>query len=140
MVQLALEHERSAMVTEMKSSVLVIEDNEKNLTLATDLLELMGFHTLRAADAEVGIAIAIAQQPALILMDIQLPGTDGFEATRRLKANFVTSHIPVIALTALAMKGDAERCYEAGCSGYISKPIRVKEFRDQVMSVISADV
>jgi two-component system, cell cycle response regulator DivK len=108
--------------------VLVIEDNASNLTLATFLLESAGHTVLSATDAEAGLAIARAEHPELILMDIQLPGMDGLEATALLKGDASTRGIPVIALTALAMKGDEERIRAAGCDGYIAKPLSYREF------------
>jgi two-component system cell cycle response regulator DivK len=110
------------------STVLVIEDNPANMTLAAFLLESKGHTVLKARDAEAGVTMAREEQPALILMDIQLPGMDGLQAIGLLKASPVTSGIPVIALTALAMKGDEERIRAAGCDGYIAKPIRYKDF------------
>ncbi|MFL5500918.1 MAG: response regulator [Gemmatimonadaceae bacterium] len=110
------------------ATVLVIEDNPANMTLAAFLLESKGHSVLKARDAEAGVAMARDQQPALILMDIQLPGMDGLQAIGLLKASPLTSGIPVIALTALAMKGDEERIRAAGCDGYIAKPIRYKDF------------
>ncbi|CAN5507385.1 response regulator [soil metagenome] len=110
------------------ATVLVVEDNAANMTLATFLLESAGHTVLSATDAEVGVSIARTRQPDLILMDIQLPGMDGLEATGLLKAHESTRNIPVIALTALAMKGDEERIRAAGCDGYIAKPMRYKDF------------
>ncbi len=108
--------------------VLVIEDNAANMTLATFLLESSGYAVLSASDAETGLTLAREQQPDLILMDIQLPGMDGLQATTLLKADKATRAIPVVALTALAMKGDEERIRAAGCDAYIAKPMRYKEF------------
>jgi len=108
--------------------VLVVEDNSSNMTLATFLLESVGHTVLSATDAEAGLTIARAEQPELILMDIQLPGMDGLQATALLKGEDATRGIPVIALTALAMKGDEERIRAAGCDGYIAKPMRYKDF------------
>jgi two-component system cell cycle response regulator DivK len=110
------------------STVLVVEDNPANMTLATFLLRSAGYSVLSAVDAESGLALARNQQPDLVLMDIQLPGMDGLEATALLKADAATRGIPVIALTALAMKGDEERIRAAGCDGYIAKPLAYKEF------------
>jgi two-component system cell cycle response regulator DivK len=110
------------------AKVLVIEDNPANMTLATFLLESVNHTVLPAIDAESGLTIARAEQPDLILMDIQLPGMDGLEATSLLKKDPATKSIPVIALTALAMKGDEERIRAAGCDGYIAKPLAYKEF------------
>jgi two-component system, cell cycle response regulator DivK len=112
--------------------VLVIEDNASNMTLATFLLKSVGHTVLCATDAEEGLAMARAKRPELILMDIQLPGMDGLEATALLKSDATTRTVPVIALTALAMKGDEERIRAAGCDGYIAKPMRYKEFLETV--------
>ena len=108
--------------------VLIVEDNPTNMTLAVFLLQSAGHTVLRATDAEAGLTLARAEQPNLILMDIQLPGMDGLEATMTLKHDAATRAIPVIALTALAMKGDEERIRAAGCDGYIAKPMRYQEF------------
>jgi two-component system, cell cycle response regulator DivK len=110
------------------AKVLIIEDNAANMKLATILLESAGHTVLSATDAEAGLTSARGEQPDLILMDIQLPGMDGLEATRLLKRDDATRAIPVIALTALAMKGDEERIRAAGCIGYIAKPMRYQEF------------
>ncbi len=110
------------------ATVLIVEDNPANMTLATFLLESVGHTVLSAVDAETGLTIARAEHPDLILMDIQLPGMDGLEATGILKGDKDTQGIPVIALTALAMKGDEERIRAAGCDGYIAKPLAYKEF------------
>ncbi len=110
------------------AKILVVEDNPGNLALATFLLESAGHTVVSAKDAEAGLAMARSEQPGLILMDIQLPGIDGLAATALLKADAATRSIPVIALTALAMKGDEERIRSAGCDGYIAKPLRYKEF------------
>jgi two-component system, cell cycle response regulator DivK len=110
------------------ANVLVIEDNPANMRFATFLLESAGHVVLSAADAEVGLTMARNAQPHLILMDIQLPGMDGLEATAILKRDAATRDIPVIALTALAMKGDEQRIRAAGCDGYIAKPLRYGEF------------
>ena len=108
--------------------ILVVEDNAANLTLATFLLESVGHSVLSAKNAEAGLACARAEHPDLILMDIQLPGMDGLEATALLKRDAATREIPVIALTALAMMGDETRILAAGCDGYIAKPMQYKAF------------
>jgi two-component system cell cycle response regulator DivK len=108
--------------------ILVVEDNPANMTLATFLLHSAGHTVLKATDAEAGLTLARDQQPNLILMDIQLPGMDGLEATVLLKRDGATRAIPVIALTALAMKGDEERIRAAGCDDYISKPMNYQKF------------
>jgi two-component system cell cycle response regulator DivK len=116
--------------------VLIVEDNPANMTLATFLVESAGHTVISAADAEAGLTLARAEQPDLILMDIQLPGMDGLEATRQLKRDVATRAIPVIALTALAMKGDEERIRAAGCDGYIAKPLA---YRD-LFAILSAQL
>lgn len=110
------------------ATVLIVEDNPANMTLAVFLLQSVGHTVLKALDAETGLALARAEQPSLILMDIQLPGMDGLQATALLKGSAETRDIPVIALTALAMKGDEERIMAAGCDGYIAKPMRYQDF------------
>lgn len=110
------------------ATVLVVEDNPANMTLATFLLKSAGYAVLSATDAEAGLALARTEQPDLVLMDIQLPGMDGLEACAILKKSEATRDIPVIALTALAMKGDEERIRAAGCDGYIAKPLAYREF------------
>lgn len=116
--------------------ILVVEDNPANLNLATFLLRSAGHIVLSAMDAESGLTLAREEQPDLILMDIQLPGMDGLEATALLKRDKATHAIPVIALTALAMGGDEERIRAAGCDGYISKPMRYRE----VLAAIAAQL
>ena len=108
--------------------VLIVEDNPTNMTLAVFLLQSAGHTVFSATDAEAGLKLACGERPDLILMDIQLPGMDGLEATGMLKRDEATRAIPVIALTALAMKGDEERIRAAGCDGYIAKPMRYQEF------------
>jgi two-component system cell cycle response regulator DivK len=118
------------------AKILLIEDNPANLRLGVLLLESAGHIVLTATEAESGLTLARNEKPELILMDIQLPGISGFEATMRLKKDASTSNIPVIALTALAMKGDEERIRAAGCDGYITKPIRYQEF----LATVSAEL
>ena len=120
------------------ATVLVIEDNPANMTLAVFLLESAGHTVLSAIDAEAGLTLARERQPALILMDIQLPGMDGLEATALLKLGEATRAIPVIALTALAMKGDEARIRAAGCDGYIAKPLRYREFLAAIAATLGA--
>jgi two-component system cell cycle response regulator DivK len=110
------------------AKVLIIEDNATNMTLAIFLLQSAGYTVVSATDAETGLTLARDEHPDLILMDIQLPGMDGLQATALLKRDEATRAIPVIALTALAMKGDEERIRAAGCDGYIAKPMRYQEF------------
>jgi two-component system cell cycle response regulator DivK len=110
------------------AKVLIVEDNLANMKLAAFLLQSAGHTVLSATDAEVGLTLARDEHPNLILMDIQLPGMDGLEATALLKRDDATRAIPVIALTALAMKGDEERIRAAGCDGYIAKPMAYRDF------------
>jgi len=107
--------------------ILVIEDNPANMKLASLLLEKAGHTVSRAVDAELGLALARAQHPDLILMDIQLPGMDGLAATALLKQDPATAAIPVVALTAMAMKEDHAKSLVAGCDAYIAKPLRYQE-------------
>jgi len=106
---------------------LIVEDNPANMKLASLLLRNAGHDALCAVDAESGLTLARAQQPDLILMDVQLPGMDGLAATALLKADPATSRIPIIALTAMAMKEDKEKTRAAGCDAYIAKPLRYQE-------------
>ena len=122
----------------IKSRILVIEDNPANMTLALFILKSAGYAVLSATDAEAGLTLARAEKPDLILMDVQLPGMDGLAATALLKQDEMTRAIPVIALTALAMKGDEERIRAAGCDGYIAKPIRYQEFLATVAIQLAA--
>lgn len=107
--------------------ILVIEDNAANMKLAIMLVRNAGHGVLCAVDAEAGLELARSGQPDLVLMDVQLPGMDGLAATAILKHDPVTASIPVIALTALAMKADEEKCRVAGCDAYIAKPLRYQE-------------
>lgn len=116
--------------------ILVIEDNPENMTLAVLLLRSAGHTVSSAIDAEIGLTMARAELPDLILMDVQLPGMDGLEATALLKGHEATRSIPVIALTALAMKGDEERIRAAGCDGYIAKPMSVHGFLATVAATL----
>jgi CheY-like chemotaxis protein len=109
-------------------TVLVIEDNPLNMKLVKSLLGLGNYTMLEAEDAERGIRMAIECKPDLILMDIQLPGMDGLDATRILKAEPALKHIPVIALTSYAMDGDDKKAMKAGCDAYITKPIDTRVF------------
>lgn len=118
--------------------ILIIEDNDKNLKLLRDVLQVKGYETIEAATAEEGLPLARAQRPALVLMDIQLPGMDGITAFRRLRAEPITEQIPVIAVTASAMTLDEEKIMQAGFDGYQPKPIRVKEFAEEVRRVLDA--
>jgi two-component system cell cycle response regulator DivK len=107
--------------------VLVVEDNEKNMKLLRDVLQATGYSTLEATTGDDAVELALSREPALVLMDVQLPGIDGVEALARLRRDERTASIPVLAVTAQAMGGDRERFLEAGFDGYLSKPIDVDE-------------
>jgi two-component system cell cycle response regulator DivK len=112
--------------------ILIVEDNEKNLKLARDVLQFKGYRTLEAGTAAEGIALAAAHRPDLVLMDVQLPDMTGITALSRLRADAATAAIPVVALTAFAMKDDRVRFLAAGFDGYLAKPIDVRQFPEQV--------
>ncbi len=112
--------------------ILIVEDNEANRLLAGAVLEREGYRVEMAGNAEEALEKLVNGSPDLILMDVQMPGMDGLTLTRRLKGDARTADIPVVALTALAMMGDRERTLEAGCSGYISKPINTRTFASEV--------
>jgi CheY-like chemotaxis protein len=116
--------------------VLVVEDNDKNLKLVRDLLQLRGYQVLEAHTAEQGLGLAAEHTPDLVLMDIQLPDLDGVSALKRLRAEPPTAGIPVVALTAFAMKDDRERFLSAGFDGYLAKPIDIRALPDQVRDFI----
>lgn len=118
--------------------ILIIEDNDKNLKLLRDVLQVKGYETIEATTAEDGLPLALAQRPALVLMDIQLPGMDGITAFRRLRSEPITEQIPVIAVTASAMTLDKTKIMQAGFDGYQPKPIRVKDFAEEVRRVLDA--
>jgi|SRR5579859_6297504 len=117
-------------------TVLVVEDNEKNLKLVRDLLQLRGYEVLEARTAEQGLRLAAERTPSVVLMDIQLPDLDGGSALTRLRADPATAAIPVVALTAFAMKDDRERFLAAGFDGYLPKPIDIRALSDQVRAFI----
>jgi len=119
-----------------KIKILIVEDNPTNLKLASDLLEIEGFEVYGCPDAEIALETLKQTEPALILMDVALPGIDGLELTRMLKADKKTKHIKIISLTAFAMKGDKEKVLEAGCDGYITKPIDTRKFKEQIMQYL----
>ena len=118
--------------------ILIVEDNEKNMKLARDVLRFHGFRTIEATDGETAVTMSAEQLPALILMDIQLPGIDGIVAMQRIRADERTKHIPTVALTASVMTGDRERFDKAGFDGFIAKPIDIKIFPDQVRAHLVA--
>jgi two-component system cell cycle response regulator DivK len=120
----------------MGNRILIVEDEPKNLKLMRDLLQRFEFETLEAVDGEQGTVLARSAKPDLILMDIMMPKMDGLEATRVIKADPSTSHIPIIALTSYAMKGDRERTIEAGCDSYIAKPIDIAEVLKSIRQLL----
>jgi len=123
----------------MSHTILIIEDNPANMKLATTVLSKADYQVLPATDAEAGMVLAKSEQPDLILMDVQLPGMDGLTATGLLKQDPATQRIPIIALTAFAMKGDRERMLDGGCDDYITKPIDYKLFLATVARHLQAD-
>ena len=116
--------------------ILIIEDNARNLKLARDILNYVGYRTLEAENGEDGLALARAELPHLVLMDVQLPGMDGVEALGRLRADPLTAEIPVVALTAFAMKDDRDRLLSVGFDAYLEKPLNVREFPIQIAAVL----
>jgi two-component system, cell cycle response regulator DivK len=119
------------------ATILIIEDNRANMKLAALLVRNAGHTALCAVDAESGLTLARAEQPHLILMDIQLPGIDGLAATRLLKEDSTTTVIPVIALTAMAMRGDEQKTKDAGCDAYITKPLRYRELQEAIDALLA---
>jgi two-component system, cell cycle response regulator DivK len=117
--------------------ILVIEDNAKNLKLVRDVLCHDGYDVIEAGTAEDGIKLAIERRPSLVLMDIQLPGMDGLEAVRMLKQSERTASVPVVAVTAFAMKDDRKRALDAGFDGYLEKPISLQSLRAEVRSFLA---
>ncbi len=116
----------------MNKKILYIEDNEQNLYLVRYILEKSGYEVVSARDGAEGITAALRELPALILLDIQLPGMDGYTVAKRLRASRDLKAIPIIAVTSYAMVGDRERALEAGCTGYIEKPINPETFLAQI--------
>lgn len=119
--------------------ILIVEDNEKNRKLARDVLEVKGYKTIESETAEEGLELAKSQLPALILMDIQLPGMDGITAMKQLKADPQTAKIPIIAITASAMTHNRTTMLAEGFDGYQTKPIGLKEFLAEVQRVLTAE-
>jgi two-component system, cell cycle response regulator DivK len=117
--------------------VLIVEDNERNLKLVRDVLEFHGYETAEARTAEAGVEIASDRSPQLILMDLQLPGSDGFTALTRLRSDPGTASIPVVAVTAFAMTADRDRCLTSGFDGYLEKPISIRDLPEQVAGFIA---
>lgn len=121
----------------MAKLILLVEDDSKNLKLVRDLLQVSGYTTIEATDGKQGVELAKARNPDLILMDVQMPVMDGLKATRILKADAATRSIPIVALTAQAMNGDKEKVLQAGCDGYLTKPLDVPKLLETVAKYLS---
>ena len=119
--------------------ILVIEDNDRNLKLVRDVLQFAGYEVVEARTGEQGVELATGDPPDLVLMDLQLPGIDGTEALRRLRATPATAQVPVVALTAFAMKEDRERTEKAGFDGYVAKPLSVRALPQQVRAYLDGE-
>jgi len=120
----------------MSARILIVDDNSVNLKLATDVLEMEGYAVEKAVDAEQAQEMLKSATPDLILMDIALPGMDGLTLTRKLKADERLKDVPVVAMTAFAMKGDEQKALDAGCDGYITKPIDTRKLPQQVAAYL----
>lgn len=118
--------------------ILVVEDNELNLKLLRDVLTFSGYEVFEARTGEEGVALASECRPDLVLMDLQLPGIDGTEALRRLRASPLTQQVPVVAVTAFAMKSDREQALQSGFDGYVAKPFSAREIPTQVRNFLEA--
>jgi len=123
----------------MSARILIVDDNPVNLKLATDVLEMEGYAIEKAVDAEQAQEMLKSATPDLILMDIALPGMDGLTLARKLKADERLKRVPVVAMTAFAMKGDEQKALDAGCNGYITKPIDTRKLPEQVGAFLRRD-
>jgi two-component system cell cycle response regulator DivK len=121
----------------MNKVILMVEDTEDNRQLLRDLVGGAGYQLIEAEDGAAGIAMAAEHKPDLILMDIQLPVIDGYEATRRIKADPVLRHIPIIAVTSYALSGDEAKAREAGCDGYVAKPFSPRELLAMIRELLA---
>ena len=117
-------------------TILIVEDNDRNLKLVRDILQVKGYRTIEATTGEEGVRLACLHLPDLVLMDIQLPGIDGIEALRRLRADDTTARIPVAAVTASVMQQDRRQITEAGFDAYVAKPISLRDFLDTVARLL----
>lgn len=126
----------STRVQSLRKTILVVEDNELNMKLFEDLLQAHGYRILTTKDGKEALRMAKEHRPDLVLMDIQLPEISGLEVTRLMKADADIRHIPVVAVTAFAMKGDEEKIRQGGCEGYISKPISVSRFIETIQKFL----
>ncbi len=120
----------------MSKQVLIIEDQEDNRRIMTDMLNAAGFEVIEAVNGEDGVSMAQSHVPDLILMDIQLPGLDGYEATRRIKAQPDLSAIPIIVVTSYALSGDDKKAFEAGCDAYLAKPFSPRELLAKIRDFV----
>jgi two-component system cell cycle response regulator DivK len=120
----------------MAKTILIVEDNQANMMFLNDLLEAKGYQTLQSANGDDALELTRRHSPDLILMDIQLPGLSGLDVTKILKADDAFKHIPIIAVTAFAMKGDEERIRKAGCDDFVSKPVSMSALLDAIASFI----
>lgn len=127
------------MATETRKSILVVEDNELNMRLFCDLLDAFGYETYQSRDGTDALAIARDKKPDLIIMDIQLPEVSGLDITRWIKDDAEISDIPILAVTAFAMRADEERVREAGCEAYLSKPIQIVSFQKAVDDLVNQE-
>ena len=118
----------------MSQKILIVEDNELNMKLFNDLLEAHGYTTVTTRDGTKAVGMAIEEKPDLILMDIQLPEVSGLDITRQIKDNDELKDVPIIAVTAFAMKGDEDKIRECGCNGYVSKPISITTFIETIQN------
>lgn len=123
----------------MTKSILVIEDTKDNRQILNDLLTAAGYAMMEAEDGESGVALAAEARPDLILMDVQLPNIDGYEATRRIRLNPDTRHIPIIAVTSYALSGEEARAADAGCDGYVAKPFSPRAVLAMVRGLLAKD-
>ena len=121
----------------MSARILLIEDQEDNRRIVRDLLRSVGYEIIEAVSGEEGVALAASQRPDLILMDIQLPRIDGYEATRRIRANPELRETPIVAVTSYALSGDDEKAYEAGCTAYVAKPFDPMDLLTKVREYVS---
>ncbi len=123
----------------MTKSILVIEDTADNRQILSDLLTAAGYAMLEAEDGERGVALAAEARPDLILMDVQLPNIDGYEATRRIRLNPETRHIPIIAVTSYALSGEEAKAADAGCDGYVAKPFSPRAILAMVRGLLAQE-
>ena len=124
----------------MSKCVLIVEDQEDNRAILRDLLSTSGYELIEATNGEEGVALAESKRPDLILMDVQLPVMDGYEATRRIKGNVELKSIPVIAVTSYALSGDEAKAQAAGCDGYVAKPFSPRQLLAKIREYLPAEV